>query len=814
MQICESSLIKLTGVIQMLCLWIKNLKKGQNNFKREKLYFLLLIGLINLSGFMWGLKSLHSEIILPNNISSSKNHDLTRNMFSNDLEEQFFHTKPDNRRSSLSFFRFSIEELQTYNDSSPILINGNNDFAVQASLNNWTGDGSVETPYLIHGLNITKNNEDLIKIYHTDVHFQISNCLVQNGVNGISFTNVTHGVINNTITSNNRELGINVYKSRNCTVSKHFSFKNSWGGISISSSNNSALIDINSTEGGSGISMTNVRNSILHNIHTYLNPGAGIYFSTSENANFSTILAENNENGGINIYNSNSSSFLGITATNNFGDGISIRNSHQCNLSSFSSLNNSGDGILISNSHQCYLSSITSNNNSWYGVKIESTDETSFKSGEICNNSDSGFYLFDSHHVDFADIIILNNSGSGLDVSSMVNGSFIDITMGNIGTGFDGNNIEGLIISNCSIYNFEGHGIALDSTHNSIITDNFIMDNTDKYDGNDYGILTQNSYNCTISNNIISRAGRGGIEIENCNKTVITFNAIQKNREFGIRIEQSSFRNTIANNIVYDNCYTAIEGYSYLDTFVSDNDKNIISENDFIANSQAEGSYQSMQYYSQADLRGPTFNVHHNYWDNINPLDEDEDGIVDNPYSLSEQMWGEEEIHLYDEYPQTEPTNQPWIHYLTTPILLYPRSMPEPDPYEVEIEWQQTRINGTIRMLWITPIDTENHEVTFSVYYSCNYGENWTEIISGIETSYYDWDTTTILDGEIILRVEALCTHGESTMDTDQREIRVDNSPPVLTDLQASPFSPIFYIMSGLTIAPVLKRLRTNKKDV
>jgi hypothetical protein len=160
-------------------------------------------------------------------------------------------------------------------------------------------------------------------------------------------------------------------------------------------------------------------------------------------------------------------------------------------------------------------------------------------------------------------------------------------------------------------------------------------------------------------------------------------------------------------------------------------------------------------------------------------------------------------------------TNIPTIHYLTTPILLYPRSR-SPSEFtdqEYEPEWQEIRYNGTVRIQWVDPIDSGFHQVSISINYSRNYGENWTELISGVETDYYDWDTTAFADGNLQLRIIAICTHGESTMDTDEEMIQIDNSPPLLTDLSATPFSPIFYIVSGLMIVPISRRKKGRKSD-
>ncbi|MCK4848793.1 MAG: right-handed parallel beta-helix repeat-containing protein, partial [Candidatus Heimdallarchaeota archaeon] len=424
------------------------------------------------------------------------------------------------------------------------------------------------------------------------------------------------------------------------------------------------------------------------------------------------------------------------------------------------------------------------------------------------NNSYNGIDLLYSSHIALNNISILNNGYNngydGLEAYAVFNGSFTNIICNyNNGDGFEGVDIENCVVSNCIIVNNSDSGINFCKSQNTTFSTNIIANNSFGPYSWKGGFYIEDSNNCTISHNSIFRNKEGGLILFNTNKTFITFNAIYKHDENGISITSKSLRNIIANNIIYNNAYTAIHGDSYLESII-DIDKNSITENDFIANKG-----ENTQVY----LYGPSFNVHHNYWDDLQPLDEDEDGIVDNPYLL---RWNyDENVGIYDEYPLVRPTNIPTIHYLTTPILLYPRSNfpSEFSDQEFEQEWQEISYNGTVRIQWVDPIDSENHQVTISIFYSRNYEENWTELISGIETPYYDWDTTRLVDGYLQLRIIATCTHGESTMDTDEERIQIDNSPPILTDLRASPFSPIFYIMSGLMIVPISRRIKRNNKD-
>ncbi|MHA1969344.1 MAG: right-handed parallel beta-helix repeat-containing protein, partial [Candidatus Hodarchaeales archaeon] len=129
-----------------------------------------------------------------------------------------------------------------YVDHDIISISGNSDFTATAALENWPGDGNKSNPFIINGLNITGLNDVLLQIQNTNVYFQISNCFLTNGYDGISFKNVVNGLIsNNTITYNSHR-GIFLSESQNNVIFNNLVTQNNWGeGILINSSVNNSL---------------------------------------------------------------------------------------------------------------------------------------------------------------------------------------------------------------------------------------------------------------------------------------------------------------------------------------------------------------------------------------------------------------------------------------------------------------------------------------------------------------------------------------------------------------------------------------------
>ena len=90
----------------------------------------------------------------------------------------------------------------TYNDHTPILIDGNSDLLNQASIEGWSGDGSEEYPITITGYRISNPSVDGIKLWNVNCYWVISDCLIEGGAPyayGIYLRNVSNGIVSNNI---------------------------------------------------------------------------------------------------------------------------------------------------------------------------------------------------------------------------------------------------------------------------------------------------------------------------------------------------------------------------------------------------------------------------------------------------------------------------------------------------------------------------------------------------------------------------------------------------------------------------------------
>ncbi|MHA2316473.1 MAG: lectin-like protein [Candidatus Hodarchaeales archaeon] len=98
---------------------------------------------------------------------------------------------------------FENQEIN-YIEHDPIVIEGNEQFIDRATNEDWPGDGSRSTPYLIENLEIIGNGglETCIEIWDTNLYFQISNCILSEGFEIISLHNVENGEINHNVIKN------------------------------------------------------------------------------------------------------------------------------------------------------------------------------------------------------------------------------------------------------------------------------------------------------------------------------------------------------------------------------------------------------------------------------------------------------------------------------------------------------------------------------------------------------------------------------------------------------------------------------------
>ncbi|MHA2247691.1 MAG: NosD domain-containing protein [Candidatus Hodarchaeales archaeon] len=296
------------------------------------------------------------------------------------------------------------------------------------------------------------------------------------------------------------------------------------------------------------------------------------------------------------------------------------------------------------------------------------------------------------------------------------------------------------VIINNIVRSNTGEAIGLHSSSDNLVTGNNVYDNNAGIllweDSEDNVIINNTAYNNNIEgiglhaakNNIIS----GNRVYDNLAGILVwefsDFNQLLKNKisfnSFGITIKSND--NIIFGNSVYYNDGLGLE----IEQKFSGNN---IEGNNFMSNNL--GDPNPHQAYDE----GSDNVFEYNYWDDWTTPDANDDGIVDIPCTIDGGA------NNQDLYPLTTLSNQTIFHALFLPNIIYPN--------------RGEALKDTITIQWMPSYDTLGHTITYSVYYSSDSGKSWTLLASGLSTTSYNWDTSTVVDSSTyLIKVVATCS--------------------------------------------------------
>ncbi len=215
-------------------------------------------------------------------------------------------------------------EENDYTVREPIRIDGNSDFASQATAEGWPGDGSEGDPYVIEGYEIDGTGYGYgIYVGNTTVHFVVRGCYVHNasGVewksdNGISthkpiynsgiiLFNASNGLLGDNILFNNVR-GIKLFDSSSNSIENNMISNNS-SGISLTISHHNTIIhnEINGTSSRSGgIYLQHSNDNTIKN-NTISNHNRGIFEDTCDRNLIEDNIFVNNEIDFLSVYEYN-----------------------------------------------------------------------------------------------------------------------------------------------------------------------------------------------------------------------------------------------------------------------------------------------------------------------------------------------------------------------------------------------------------------------------------------------------------------------------------------------------------------------------
>lgn len=224
-------------------------------------------------------------------------------------------------------FQTPTFQASSYYDSSPILIMSNEDLMQQAVENSWVGDGSLEKPFIIEALNITRPPETmtLIDIRNTSVYFILRSSLLIGGSIGIQFQDVVNGqAFNNTI-YHSTGLGIYMYECENCTLRENRVHDNTNRGILVDYTEQCQIESntvFENSEGG--ITLRDSPNNLVFCNKIYDITGDGVYLGNSPFCTIDSNIIHDNSNTGVVVAMSTPVEISNCTIYNNLEEGIVV----------------------------------------------------------------------------------------------------------------------------------------------------------------------------------------------------------------------------------------------------------------------------------------------------------------------------------------------------------------------------------------------------------------------------------------------------------------------------------------------------------
>lgn len=270
-----------------------------------------------------------------------------------------------------------IPKISAFNES--IFIDGNDTFAAKAISEGWSGDGSLNDPYIIENYEIYATIEHGVHIRNTDLHFIIRNTTVNDGklnnYYGFYFENVTHGRLEDN-TAYNNQYGFYLKNSFNNTLIANTAIGNT-NGLTLNCSYFNILTANIIIDNRHGFSLESSYNNTISGNEVIDNTYLGFYLSSSYNNTLTENLATWNLNGFTLSY-SDLNTFSNNTANNNDQHGFRLLSSHYNNLIENSASYNQKYGIYLEESTFNVITGNILEDNGWGAIYEKFTDDTDY----------------------------------------------------------------------------------------------------------------------------------------------------------------------------------------------------------------------------------------------------------------------------------------------------------------------------------------------------------------------------------------------------------------------------------------------------
>ncbi len=396
-----------------------------------------------------------------------------------------------------------IRYQQHYEQHAPISIDGDLDFATQALLNGWHGQGTETDPYIIEGYEINLSSyyspgwgifADGIRIRNTDAHFIMRNCCIHGRPGpeqtnytgtpmsyGIHFDDVTNGAVEGCIISDTRNQGALVEGGSNITIRNSRFINNSdgfFGSIVIYRSTNiSFKSNFLEKNNGFSIEFQESRECVVENNTMFKGTNDGVLLFCSSNISVTGNTISEHGGTGIALSSSSNNKIVGNTIFNN-NYGILVYRYHDIDGEDYGF---SDDNVIVGN---------TVHGNSGGGICCYVAANTTISENTVSNNNYTGIHIAICEKAEISGNHIVSNNGDGLHIA----GSYITIKRNKVVN----NSYAGIRILDHSGILTTDDGFVYDycSTDGNIIHDNYFENERNFLISNE-GVLKEVFWNLT-----------------------------------------------------------------------------------------------------------------------------------------------------------------------------------------------------------------------------------------------------------------------------------------------------------------------------
>jgi parallel beta-helix repeat protein len=487
----------------------------------------------------------------------------------------------------------------------------------------------------------------------------------------------------------------------------------------------------------------------------------------------------------------------------------------------------------------CLLNGLTANSQ---GIRLSNVHNGFISNNTIFKNGGTGIGLLASQEINIDNNKVYNNSGDGIGLwqTSTSNNISNNEVYNNKDTGIllGDNEIKNIIVNN-TIYNNcreNGNGISLHNSHENLIDNNTAYNNgiwhTGPYSD---GIRLTSSHNNTLNHNTVYDNAQAGINILHSSNNTITDNTAFKNSENGINIVDSNSSTTkpVANNFVFENEWSGIglgnsENYSIVNNIAYNNNQDGITMIDYGGGSSHNVTITRNILYNNNDhgirLGASTKNyISHNL---IYINDKSgiylEPGFNNNKIEMNDlnanNAGGRQ---AYDDGFNNIFTNNYWSDWTGTGTYSIDGSAGNQDPSPLTNPFHLSppvitapksatpTLKDNVTIQWTSSTDSFGHAITYIVFYSDDDGNSWDQLVSGLTSTSYTWNLSSISNGtQVLLKVQAVDSIGFKSYSISPSKFTIETTPT--TTRGAAGWNILLLILSLIVLVPLSYRTRKD----